>query len=96
MRPRQRLRRECRRTGAVLVVALVCLFIVMSLLGGMLKGALRERRQLGQQRDLRQTELLLEAGVDRARFAWPPTPTTAVKRGACRPRKSSTSARRVS
>ena len=52
----------------MLVVALVCLLIVMSLLGGMLKGALRERRQLRQQRDLRQAELLLEAGADRAAF----------------------------
>jgi hypothetical protein len=50
----------------VLAVALVCLLIVMGLLAGMLKGALRERRQMRQERDLRQTELLVEAGADRA------------------------------
>lgn len=55
-----------RRRGAILVVALVCLLVVMSLVGGMIKGALRERRQLHQYRDLRQTNLLVEAGADRA------------------------------
>lgn len=57
-------RRE--RRGAVLVAALVCLLIVMALLGAMLQGALRARRQLHAERDLRQAELLLQAGMDRA------------------------------
>jgi hypothetical protein len=57
-----------RRSGAVLVAALVCLLIVMGILGAMLQGALRERRQLHRERDLRQTELLLRAGVERAVF----------------------------
>lgn len=55
-----------RRGGAILVVALVCLLVVMSIVAGMIKGALRERRQLHQYRDLRQTDLLVEAGADRA------------------------------
>jgi hypothetical protein len=40
----------------------------MSLIGSMLQSALRSRRQLHAERDLRQTECLLEAGADRAAF----------------------------
>jgi hypothetical protein len=64
-------RRRCGRRfspGAVLVAALVCLLIVTSLVGGMLQGALRARRQLHVERDLRQTELLLQAGLERGVF----------------------------
>jgi hypothetical protein len=57
-----------RRCGAVLVAALVCLLIVMAVLSGMLQGALRARRQLHLERDLRQTELMLQAGAHRAAF----------------------------
>lgn len=57
-----------RRRGAMLVVALACLAIVMAIIGAMLQGALRARRQLHVERDLRQVELLLEAGLDRAAF----------------------------
>ncbi|MEX2316010.1 MAG: hypothetical protein WD669_02590 [Pirellulales bacterium] len=61
--------RHCaRRRGAVLVAALVCMLVVITILGGMLQGTLRARRQLHTQRDLRQTELLVEAGADRAAF----------------------------
>jgi hypothetical protein len=55
-----------KRRGTVLITALVCLLIVMSLLGTMLVGALRISRQLRVERDRRQCELLLEAGLDRA------------------------------
>ncbi len=54
------------RNGAVLMVALVCLLIVVGLLGTMLQGSLRAHRQLHAERDRRQTELLLQAGMDRA------------------------------
>ena len=54
------------RRGAVLVAALVCLLIVMTMLGGMLLAAVRSTRQLQRERDLRQCELLLDAGLDRA------------------------------
>lgn len=57
-----------RPRGAVLVAALVCLLIVTSMVSTMLQGALRARRQLHRERDLRQTELLLQAGVERAGF----------------------------
>ena len=59
-------RQPPRRRGAMLVVALACLAIVMAIVGVMLQGALRARRQLHVERDLRQVELLLEAGLDRA------------------------------
>ena len=55
-----------RRSGAVLVVALACMVVVMGVLGAMLQGALRCRRQMHLQRDLVQTELLVQAGIDRA------------------------------
>ena len=54
------------RRGAVLVATLVCLLVVMGMLGTMLQGTLRAHRQLRRERDLRQTELLLQAGSDRA------------------------------
>jgi hypothetical protein len=52
----------------VLIAALVCLAIVMALLGAMLASAIRSGRQLHAERDLRQCELLLAAGVERARL----------------------------
>ena len=55
-----------RQSGAVLVAALVCLLIVVTILGSMLQGTLRARRQLHAERDMRQTGLLLQAGADRA------------------------------
>lgn len=54
-----------RKKGSVLVAALVALLIVMSLLGTMLLAAVQSRRQLHAERDLRQCELLLRAGMDR-------------------------------
>jgi hypothetical protein len=54
------------RRGAVLVAALVCMLVVMMILGSMFQGVVRAHRQLHRERDLRQTELLLQAGCDRA------------------------------
>jgi Tfp pilus assembly protein PilX len=54
------------RRGTVLIVALVCLLIGMTLVCALLQGTLRARRQLRVERDRRQTELLLQAGLDRA------------------------------
>ena len=56
------------RSGTVLVAALVALAIVMSLLATMLLAAVQARRQLWVERDARQCDLLLRAGVQRARF----------------------------
>jgi len=64
-RPR---RRPPRRRGTILVVALVCLLVMMSILGQMLLGSIRAHRALHPERDLRQTELLLAAGADRAAY----------------------------
>ena len=55
-----------QRRGTALVAALVCLIIVMALLGNMLVGALRIGRQMRVERDRRQCDLLLQAGLDRA------------------------------
>ena len=65
---RRRLRRSHRRSGMVLIVALVCLLILTSIIGTMLQTSLRSRRQLHSQRDLVQCELLLQAGLNRAAF----------------------------
>lgn len=56
------------RRGVTLITALVCLAIVMALIGNMLVGALRISRQMRVERDRRQCELLLQAGLDRAVF----------------------------
>jgi hypothetical protein len=60
--------RHNKRRGAVIVAALVCLLIVVALLSALLTGTLRERRQLPLQRDLRQCELLVDAGIERAAY----------------------------
>ena len=62
----QTLRDGSTRSGAVLVAALVCLLIVMSILGTMLQSSLRTGRQLHVERDRQQAEFLLQAGADRA------------------------------
>jgi hypothetical protein len=48
------------------IAALTCLLIVTAIIGSMLQSALRARRQLHAERDRRQTELLLQAGANRA------------------------------
>ena len=65
VRPLRCHRRRPRR-GSVLVAALVCMLVVMMILGIMFQGVVRAHRQLHRERDLRQTELLLQAGCDRA------------------------------
>ena len=57
-----------RRRGSVMFFALVCMLIVVSLVGMMLQVALRTRRQVLAERDLRQTEFLLQAGAERAAY----------------------------
>ncbi len=54
--------------GSVLVAALVCLAIIVAMLSSMLVAAVRTTRQLRAERDLRQCELLLQAGADRAAY----------------------------
>ena len=56
------------RRGTVTVLVLLCLLVVVSLAGTMLQTALRARRQLQTERDFRQTELLLQAGLERAAY----------------------------
>jgi hypothetical protein len=62
--PRQA--RRQRRPAAILIVALVTLLVVSSLVLSMVKRALNDRRQLRQEHDLQQVELLVDAGLRRA------------------------------
>jgi hypothetical protein len=55
-----------RRRGFAVVTALVCLLIVVSIMGSMIQGAIRARRQMHVERDRRQSEMLLFAGATRA------------------------------
>jgi len=66
MNRRIALARSNERSGAVIIAALVCLLVVMAILGTMLRGTLRNYRYMRSERDLRQTELLLQGGSDRA------------------------------
>jgi len=61
----------------LLIAALVCLVVVMALMGNMLVGALRVGRQMRVERDRRQCELLLQAGLDRAVLRRTASPTYA-------------------
>ncbi len=54
------------RSGAVLICVLACLGIVITLVMTTVQSSLRGRREVRMQRQLIQTELLCEAGVQRA------------------------------
>lgn len=54
------------RRGALLIVALTCMVVVIAIIGLLFSSSLRTRRQLHSERDLRQVELLLDAGLRRA------------------------------
>lgn len=60
--------RAGHRTGAVMVAALVCLLLVTALVTAMLQSALQSRRQLRVEQHVRQTQLLLQAGAERAGY----------------------------
>jgi hypothetical protein len=63
--------RASRRRGFAVLAALVCLLIVVSIVGAMIQGAIRSRRQMHVERDRRQCEQLLVAGAARAmRLPW--------------------------
>ena len=55
-----------RPNGSVLVCVLVCVSVASALVVAMTKTALQAHRQLRHQRQLRQTELLVEASIERA------------------------------
>ena len=55
-----------RRRAGVLIAALVCLGIVITIVGCMLVAAVQNGRQLHGERDRRQCELLLTYGLARA------------------------------
>lgn len=57
-----------RKRGAVLICVVVCLAIVTLLVAAMVQSTLLTRRQIRTEQHLRQTEWLVEAGVERAAF----------------------------
>jgi len=59
-------RHERPRRASILVCVLVCMAVATALVLTTTRAALRARRDARTQRQLRQTELLLEAGVQRA------------------------------
>lgn len=59
--------RTRNRQGAILVAALVCLLVSLSLVSTMIAGTLHRRVQLKIERNARQATHLLIAGRDRAR-----------------------------
>lgn len=66
IRPAVRPRRLRDRHGTLVVCVLVCLLVAASLMGAATLNALRTRRSLRLELQMRQTELLLDAGVLRA------------------------------
>ena len=70
-RTRSRLR---SRRGTVLVGVLACLSVVIAMVMVTVQSSLRGRKQVRQQRQLVQTELLCEAGVKRAIQQWTKSP----------------------
>lgn len=61
-----RIRSSSHRPGMTLIVPLVCLGVVAALMGETLRSATRTSRQFRGERQARQIDRLLEAGVDRA------------------------------
>lgn len=66
--------RTANRNGLMVLVALVCLLVITSIVGSMIKNAIFTRHELLVERDLRQTELLLQAGANRAATRLATTP----------------------
>ena len=60
--------RRSKRPGVALVCVVACLAAVTLLLGGMLKATVLTSRQVRVERQLRQTEWLVQAGAERAAF----------------------------
>jgi hypothetical protein len=82
-------RQRHRRGAAMVVLVLTCLLVVSVLARSMTQATLRSRRLVRMEHQMRQTELLLDAGVLRAasRLKIDPTypgetwqPTTAIER----------------
>jgi hypothetical protein len=63
---RQKTPRRSGRRASILICVLVCLAVATALVVQTTLSALRARRDVRTQSQLRQTELLLEAGVERA------------------------------
>ena len=66
--PPTRSRQARSNRGVVLICVIACLTIVTLMLGGMLKRTLLTKRHSRAERNLRQTEWLVQAGAERAAF----------------------------
>jgi type II secretory pathway component PulK len=51
------------RNGSVLVVVLVCLGFAVTVMMGAARSSIQQRRQMRNERDLQQTQWLLDAGI---------------------------------
>lgn len=60
------MRRKQARSGALLICVLVCLLVSSAMVTATTRSALQSRRNVRLQHQMRQTELLLDAGVLRA------------------------------
>jgi len=58
--------RKVKRSGAILIVALVAVAIFTSLAAANIRSVLRHRQAVKSERNMIQTQLLCEAGCDRA------------------------------
>ncbi|BBO35272.1 hypothetical protein [Lacipirellula parvula] len=63
---RRRSKSNQSRQGALLIAALACMAVAIAIIGVLFSSSLRTRRQLHAERDLRQVELLVDAGLRRA------------------------------
>jgi len=68
VRPMRSIQSRTSRQASVLVCVLVCMAIATSLVTSSVRTALDARRAMRTQQQLRQTELLLAAGIQRARL----------------------------
>lgn len=64
--PSRGLRRSDLRSGTILICVLACMVLTSSLTAATIRAVLRDRREVRADQQLRQTELLCEAGVMRA------------------------------
>ena len=63
---RRRASRNALRAGTILICVLACMVLTSSLTAATIRAVLRDRRELRVHQQLRQTELLCEAGIMRA------------------------------
>ncbi|MFT7632431.1 MAG: type II secretory pathway pseudopilin PulG [Mariniblastus sp.] len=61
-----RIRKSSQRSGAILIVMLVCLGVATTILFTVIQSSIRARRQLQSELQMEQTKWLVDAGIRRA------------------------------